>query len=217
MRVRRLLGPLSAVAIAALMVSGCGDTGSDESVSDSQDIARETEAASSDVADVTASASDSANPAESEATAEESSRADSVASDAQSDDAASASETEYQYSDEPEAASGVVATLCNLDPTYLSSLRNEDSSGTPVVDDDLRLSVLAMSDQVAYWESLTDEYPEAVEDVASADTVVDFWDQALLEYDNGDMAAANANMISADEVIRSMEGDVAPESARCVG
>ena len=220
----RLRGPISAMILAGVLISGCGDAGSNEIAADSQDATRLTETGSSDEAKTTVPVNDSGDQVESESTAEESSSADSVAADAQSEESASASEesasaseTEYEYSDEPEAASGVVATLCNLDPTYLSSLRNEDSSGEPVVDDDLRLSVLAMGDQIAYWKGLQDEYPDAAEDIDSAEMIVDYWDEALLEHDNGDVAASKAAMTSADDVIASMEGDVAPESAQCVG
>ena len=220
----RLRGPISAMILAGVLISGCGDAGSNEIAADSQDATRLTETGSSDEAKTTVPVNDSGDQVESESTAEESSSADSIAVDAQSEDSASASEdsasaseTEYEYSDEPEAASGVVATLCNLNPEYLASLRNEDSSGVPTVDEDLRLSVLAMRDQIPYWESLSDDYPEAADDIDSAAEVVEFWDEAVLKQDNGDASAAEAAMLQADDVISSMSSKAAPASAQCVG
>lgn len=214
MMARRLMSPISAMIVAGVLISGCGDANSEMDATRSQDTARLTESVPSDQADMPIPVEDVKPTVEPESATRESS---SREADGGSEEAASPTEPEYSYSDEPEAATGVVATLCNLDPTYLSSLRNENSSGEPVVDDDLRLSVLAMSDQIAYWESLEDEYPGTADDIDSAEMILNLWDQALVEQDNGDADAAQSAMVRAEGILASMEGGVAPESAQCVG
>lgn len=124
---------------------------------------------------------------------------------------------DFDYPDDPEPAQGVVATLCNLDSDYLLSLRNEDASGQAIVDDDLRLSVLALGDQLSYWESLRFNFPEVSADVDRAQRVYDLWDTALVDSDNGDSDSARLAMLEADEEIESLRSGAASVSSTCVG
>lgn len=204
------------LALIVALVGGCGGAASDR------------ESATDEASSATAAPTEPGSMGSDETSATESvaGEADEAKAAQQSDDAerqvdepttSSAAQEEYDYPDEPEPAAGVVATLCNLDPGYLGSLRNENSSGDPVVDDDLRLAVVALGDQISYWETLRDDYPDAADDIESADKVLDLWEQAVVSSDNGESSAAQGALAEADDVISSLSGEAAPGSAECVG
>ncbi|MGB3187483.1 MAG: hypothetical protein WBG36_12035 [Ornithinimicrobium sp.] len=204
------------LAMIAVLVAGCGDAESgpgsvSEATGATKTVSPESGSKDTDETAATESVGDAGD------TTQATQQPDSA--DRQEDESAASSieQEEYDYPDEPEPAAGVVATLCNLDPGYLGSLRNENSSGEPIVDDDLRLSVLALGDQISYWETLRDDYPAAASDIDSAGELRELWGQALLSHDSGDASAAGRSMLEADQVIDGLSGGARPDSAECVG
>ncbi|WP_299520881.1 hypothetical protein [uncultured Serinicoccus sp.] len=113
-----------------------------------------------------------------------------------SDDAGADLE-EYDYPDDPEPAESVVATLCNLNRGYFSSLAES-------ADADLRMAVVGVTELLGYWESLVPHYPAVEEDVATAGQIVAKWDEAVLARDNGEDAAAETALGEAEELITSL-------------
>lgn len=116
-------------------------------------------------------------------------------------DDAGADLQEYEYPDDPEPAESVVATLCNLNRSYFTTLAES-------ADTDLRMAVVGVTELLGYWESLVPHYPEVAEDVSTAGGVVAAWDEAVVARDNGDGAAADAAVAEANELIDSL-----PETA----
>lgn len=114
---------------------------------------------------------------------------------------------EYDYPDDPEPADTIVATLCNLDQRFFQGLRTVEN-GSPVADDSLRMSVLAVSDLLETWESLRPHYPDAVPAIDTAQAVRDTWDEALLSLENGERGPAVDLMVTAEALIAEL-----PESA----
>ena len=106
----------------------------------------------------------------------------------------------YDYPDDPEPAQSIVATLCNLNRDYISSLR-PTADGVPVVDDTLRTTLVVLSDYLSHWDTLRPHYPETVPHIDTAQQVHDLWDQALLEQDNGDPGAAQSTMLTAEKYL----------------
>jgi len=125
------------------------------------------------------------------------------------DDDAGADLVVHEYPDDPEPAAESASTLCNLSSEYMQSLRTTTDEGVPIVDDDLRLSVLAMSDNLLLWESMRSHFPEYDDAIDDAQQVRDLWDEALLNVENGDEAAAEQAMLAAEDVLEELpEGDV---------
>ncbi|MGB5952844.1 MAG: hypothetical protein WBG57_10095, partial [Ornithinimicrobium sp.] len=139
---------VSALVLAgALLLSGCGDAGSEN---DSSASTTE-EASSQDTAEGTAGVGDASEATEAVADSESEEGAQSQQNAAEDGEAAdgeqSSQESEkegYSYPDEPEPAPEVAATLCNLDADYFKNLRPTNASGDAVVDDSLRMSVLSL-------------------------------------------------------------------------
>ncbi len=107
----------------------------------------------------------------------------------------------FVYTEEIEPAETLTATLCNLNSEFLRSLRSEDASGAPIVDDNLRYAILTLGDSVSLWRDLVLSYPETAEDVALAEQVRELWDDALLAQDNGQAGEANEFMRLAEDVV----------------
>ena len=125
------------------------------------------------------------------------------------DDDAGADLVVHEYPDDPEPAAESASTLCNLSGPYVQSLRATTDDGAPVVDDNLRLSVLSMSDNLLLWESMRSHFPEYDDAIDDAQRVRDLWDEALLSLDNGDEAAAEQAMLAAEDVLDELpDGDV---------
>lgn len=112
-------------------------------------------------------------------------------------DDAGADLQEYDYPDDPEPAESVVATLCNLNRGYFSSLA-ASTEGDP------RMAVVGATELLGYWEGLVPHRPEVEEDVATAGEIVAKWDEAVLARDNGDDAGARTALAEADDLIASL-------------
>lgn len=118
---------------------------------------------------------------------------------------------EYEYEDEPPPAESVVATLCNLNQAYFTGLRSV-KSGTAIVDDKLRTSLVGLSDLLDYWDSLRSEYPSSAADIETGIAIYEQWDKALLSKENGDEGAAEKAMASAEELIAKLPTE---QAANC--
>lgn len=114
---------------------------------------------------------------------------------------------EYEYPDDPVPADSIVATLCNLNQGYIGGLRTLDS-GTPVVDDDLRMNLVGFSDLLSEWDSLRPHFPEAEADMDLAQSIYNLWDRAVLSMENSDPGAGNAAMSEAEGILAKL-----PETA----
>lgn len=124
---------------------------------------------------------------------------------------------EFEYSDDPPPDEEIVSTLCNLDQEYIRSLRAESPDGEPVVDDNLQLAVLSMSDNLALWDSLRPHYPEAGEAIDTARRIHDLWYEALLYTDEGDGESASRAMQEADREIANLPSVTSSDADDCVG
>lgn len=107
---------------------------------------------------------------------------------------------EFDYPADPDPAESVVATLCSLNRDYFSSL----GGSSPRADDSLRMAALGVSDMVGYWESLVPTYPEIEDDVATATSIQEKWDEALLAQDNGDEGGSRTALEEADALIAEL-------------
>ena len=72
------------------------------------------------------------------------------------------------------------------------------------MDDNLRTSLVGLSDLIAEWDTLRVHYPDAVKDIDTANAIYNDWDRAILDSDNGDTAAAARMMTNADKRIGSL-------------
>lgn len=117
---------------------------------------------------------------------------------------------EYEYPDDPEPAGTVSATLCNLDQQFFLGLRAAED-GSPVADDSLRMSVLAVGDLLDTWESLRPHYPEVGAEIDTAHAVRNSWDHALLSLENGEAAEARVHMAEAEEHIGELPETAGPD------
>lgn len=131
------------------------------------------------------------------------------------DDDAGADLVVHEYPDDPEPAEESAGTLCNLTGQYVQSLRTVTDDGVPVVDDDLRLSVLSMSDNLLLWDSMRSHFPEYAEAIDDAQQVRDLWDEALLNTENGDEAAAQRAMVAAEEALEELPEVNASDAIDC--
>ena len=138
-----------------------------------------------------------------------------VADDVDYEDDAGADMVAHEYPDDPEPAAESASTLCNLSSQYVQSLRTTTDEGVPIVDDDLRLSVLAMSDNLLLWESMRSHFPEYDDAIDDAQQVRDLWDEALLNVENGDEAAAEQAMLAAEDVLEELPEGAASDAIDC--
>lgn len=129
---------------------------------------------------------------------------DSQADEVDYSDDAGADLVAHEYPDDPEPAEESARTLCNLNQNYVRSLRAESSEGVPVVDDNLRLSVLSMSDNLLLWESMRSHHPEYEGAIDAAWLIWEYWNDALAIQESGDGADARAAMLEAEESIEEL-------------
>ena len=122
----------------------------------------------------------------------------------------------FVYTEEVEPAETLVGTLCNLNAKFLRSLRSEDASGTPIVDDNLRYAILSLGDSVSLWRDLVLSYPDTADGVAVADRVLEHWDNAFLAQENGQDAEAQQQMQLAESAIDELP-EIAPEGIDACG
>lgn len=188
----------------ALVLSGCGtdarntdEAASTSEVVSTQDAAQDTAGVADADDSAGSSAASSASPDEQAGGTDEESRDDSGSKDPSQ---------EYDYEDEPEPAPELAATLCNLDADYFKNLRGTDSSGKAVADDSLRMAVLSLGDNLSLWIDLQRSFPDVADDVARAQKIYDYWDEALLQADNGDPDAAQKAMERAEVEIDRLPG-----------
>lgn len=116
----------------------------------------------------------------------------------------------YEYEEEPPPAESVVHTLCNLNQVYFDGLRTVNS-GTPIVDDKLRRSVVGLTDLLDYWDTLRTQFPDAVDDIDAGIAIAQKWDEALLSRENGDDAAADKAMASAEKLVAELPKEAAAD------
>jgi len=193
---RRLAPLLRVLAAAAALIALASCTQADEG-----------EDPPNELSDATTAASDDSHPSAGGGTPSVDDTG--AADDVDYEDDAGADLVVHEYPDDPEPAAESASTLCNLSSQYVQSLRTTTDEGVPVVDDDLRLSVLAMSDSLLLWESMRSHFPEYEEAIDDAQRVRDLWDEALLNVENGDEAAAEQAMLAAEDVLEELpEGDV---------
>lgn len=209
-RIRPVLSRAAAPVLLLAVLTGC--TGGGPSTESAPDPATSTSEASAGSAGGDASASPTSGDVNAGVTAapsadaqepmktddpdpEMASGAPAVTQDF-SDDAGADLE-EYDYPDDPEPAESVVATLCNLNRGYFSTLSES-------ADTDLRMAVVGVTELLGYWEGLVPHHPEVEEDVATATEIVARWDEAVLARDNGEDAAAEAALQEADDLIADL-------------
>lgn len=210
---------MSALVLAAsLTLSGCGggsedaDTAASTGAAESQDAAA-TSVPQGDSADATAAAPKEDDTSSDDAAGDDAAGDDASAQegeatsgeDASGGDTAEKDENgDYVYPDEPEPAPEIAATLCNLDADYFRNLRPTDASGKAVANESLRMSVLSLGDNLSLWNDLQRNFPEVEDDVSRAQDIYDYWDEALLNADNGDQDAADKAMRQAEAEIDRM-------------
>lgn len=132
------------------------------------------------------------------------------------DDEVVSTTPEFEYPDDPPPAEEIVSTLCNLDQEYIGSLRAESADGRPVVDENLRLAVISMMDNLLLWDSLRPHYPETGDAIDTAWRIHDLWHEALLFYESGDAEAASLAMEEADREISNLPSVDSADSGDCV-
>ncbi|MFK8023815.1 MAG: hypothetical protein AB8G26_07615 [Ilumatobacter sp.] len=120
----------------------------------------------------------------------------------------------FVYTEEVPPAESVVATLCNLEGDFIRTLRTEDDAGRPVVDDDLRLSILSLRDSVSLWRDLELSFPDTGGDVDLADEIAATWNQALSADAEGDEAEATALMAQAEELIDQLPDEASADTCQ---
>lgn len=114
---------------------------------------------------------------------------------------------QYEYEPELEPPDSVVATLCNLNQTFFTGLRNIEQ-GEAVADSMLRTSTVALDDLIDYWETLRAQYPDAGDEIDTGVAIQEQWKAALLSLENGDDRGAEKAMAQAERLIEEL-----PESA----
>lgn len=219
LRVKAVVG----AAVIVLAVAGCSGSAAPATVpSSASSTSTSSETSQGSESTVTATESSTSTAGSTEAivgeaeneTAREVGSQDATTSEQEGPADATGSEQDYtddagqfidkhEYPDDPEPAASVVATLCNLNRPYFKGLQ-PTMAGEPVVDETLSMAVLGLSDLLDNWDGLRPHYPEVGADIDTAWAIRDSWDEALLNMENGETAAAQEAMAQAQELIEQL-------------
>ena len=112
--------------------------------------------------------------------------------------------------DAPEPAESMLGTLCNLNGPHLEKLSAQVMVDGTLDDQMLRLAALSLSDDLAVWEGLAWQLPDAADEIDVAREIYAHWEFAVGLVDAGDPQSAIEEWNAAGDLIDALPaGDVA--------